>query len=384
MGHLPNYLLAFLVTSLMIWLLRPVARHFDLVDKPGGRKTHTGEIPLIGGPAMYIGLLVAAATFGQAIPGVFSLLAGAGLLLIVGIIDDRYCLSAGSRFIAQISAALIVVLSGEAQLTSLGNLFGTGPIELGIWSIPFSVFAIVGVINAMNMCDGMDGLGGGLALVSLSAMTVLVGMAGISPHLYFLISVITVVCAFLTFNFRTPWRPRARIFMGDGGSMVLGLIIAWLLIHLTQGTHPTVSPAAALWVFALPLIDTVAIMLRRIAKGRSPFAPDREHFHHVLLLAGYSVNQTVWFILGVAASLAAFGVLAYHSGLPDGAFFYGFLILFVLYVWSMSHAWKIMKAIHQSAYETAAEYGKDSNYVAGANIAGFVKVADSMIDQGVV
>ncbi len=345
MGNVPSFLLAFLVTSLAIWLLRPVAHYFDLVDKPGGRKKHNGEIPLVGGPAMFAGLLVGAATLGVPIPGLQALLGAAGLLLIVGIIDDRFNLSPLARFVTQITAALLIVFSGEAVLSDLGHLFSPDFNTLEIWSIPFTVFAVVGVVNAMNMSDGMDGIGGSLALIALISMTIIGWFAGLGAELYLLICLIAVVAAFLSFNMRTPWRNRAQIFMGDGGSMVLGVILAWLFIHLSQGQTRVMPPVAALWIFALPLLDTVCIMLRRVAKGRSPFAPDREHFHHILLVAGYTVNQAVWIMTSIATALAAIGLTGVYVGVPESVMFYGFLLLFALYFWGMSHAWKVMKAI---------------------------------------
>lgn len=345
MGNLPSFLLAFLVTSLTIWLLKPVAHVVGLVDKPGGRKKHQGDVPLIGGPSMFAGLLAASATLSDPVPGLGSLLGAAGLLMAVGVIDDRFNLSPLGRFIAQITAALIVAFSGHAILTDLGNLFSDGRNLLGTWATPFTVLAIVGVVNAMNMSDGMDGSSGSLALVALVSMTVLGWLGGLNGELYLLICVVAIVAAFLAFNLRTPWRSHAQIFMGDGGSMFLGVVLAWFFIHLTQGETRVMTPVTALWIFALPLLDTVCIMLRRVLKGRSPFAPDREHLHHILLAAGYSVNQTLAVMLAFAVTLAAIGVLGFTFEIPESAMFFGFLILFVLYFWAMSRAWRVMRAI---------------------------------------
>ena len=127
--------------------------------------------------------------------------------------------------------------------------------------------------------------------------------------------------------------------------MFLGLLLAWIFIQSAQGEERIITPVTALWVFALPLLDTVCIMLRRIIKGRSPFAPDREHFHHILLVAGYSVKQSVWAMIGVAGFLSVVGLITLTANLPEQLMFIGMLFLFLLYFWGMSHAWRVMKVI---------------------------------------
>lgn len=345
MEYFPSYLLGFLVATALIWLLQPLARFAGLVDHPGGRKKHDGTIPLIGGIAMYFGLVVAVAGIQAPIEGIGGLLLGCGVLLVVGTIDDKKGLSTWVRFLAQIVAALVMVFVSGVKLTSLGHLFGSEAIELGMWSVPFTVFATVGVINALNMSDGMDGLAGGLTLVTVLGLMVAAAMGG-NENLYYLFpGIVAVLVAFLMFNMRTPWRSHAKIFMGNGGSMMLGFTVAWLLVSLSQGDKPSVAPATALWLFALPLLDTVCIMIRRVIKGRSPFAPDREHFHHILLVAGYSSGQSVAIMYALAALLATVGILVDAFGLSETIMFIAFLGLYALYFWGMNHAWRVMKAI---------------------------------------
>jgi UDP-GlcNAc:undecaprenyl-phosphate GlcNAc-1-phosphate transferase len=136
--------------------------------------------------------------------------------------------------------------------------------------------------------------------------------------------------------------------MGDAGSMFLGLVVAWFVIRLSQKPLELIQPATALWLFALPLLDTVAIMVRRIAKGRSPFAADREHFHHILLLAGFSVGQAVLTMHVIAALCLGVGLLAVHFDFSEALLFYGFVALFGLYYAGMMHAWKVMRALRSA------------------------------------
>ncbi|MDH4273402.1 MAG: undecaprenyl/decaprenyl-phosphate alpha-N-acetylglucosaminyl 1-phosphate transferase [Gammaproteobacteria bacterium] len=347
-----------IATIIFIWLLYPLARMVGLIDKPGGRKDHDGEIPLIGGMAMFLGLctsLLFIDTLPQNLPIV---LMAAGLLLIVGTLDDYLCLSAYSRLLAQVGASLIVILYNEQYLFDVGHLFdGSTIISLGAVAIPFTIFSAVGVTNATNMSDGMDGLAGGLVLVALAAICVATSLSGYTDYTFFLLCFIATILAFLSFNMRAPWRSRASIFMGNGGSMYLGFVLAWLLIQLTQGNFPAIPPVVALWIFALPLLDTVCIMLRRLSKGRSPFAPDREHLHHVLLLAGYTPNQTVWIMLGIAAVLATTGLTAYYNGVPEYLLTYTFVALAGGYLWAMQRAWKVMKLIHRHLVATPQGIG---------------------------
>jgi len=345
MENFPNYLFGFIVSIVLIWILQPVAKKIGLVDKPGGRKKHLGRVPLIGGIAMMGGLVATLLSLDEPIGMVSGLLMGGALLLAVGTIDDIVSLSPFTRFLAQITAALIMITMSSVYLQDFGYLLGNETFSLGVWAIPVTVFATVGVINAINMSDGMDGLAGGLVLVALFGLGFFNVTSGTGQHTYLFLALITVVTAFLIFNIRTAWRSHAQIFMGNGGSMLLGFIIAWLLIYQTQGDQRAVSPVFALWILALPLLDTVCIMLRRIFKGRSPFAPDREHFHHILLVAGYSVNQSVWIILCLASLLAMMGVIGIYVDMPDMVMFIAFLALFAFYFWGMSHAWKVMKVI---------------------------------------
>ncbi len=336
--------IAFLTTCLFIWTLQPVAHRISLVDKPGGRKKHDGNIPLIGGIAIFFGLIVGLLLCDQPVADYKGLLVAGGILLIVGTVDDYIDLRASARFLAQITAAFIIIFADGILLTDLGNLFGTGALELGWFSTVFTLLAIVGVINATNMSDGMDGLAGGLSVVTVLALSIISYAQNQVINPLYLIILSTLV-SFLLFNMRYKFNPSARIFIGNGGSMLLGLMLAWVLIHSTQSEPSVIAPVTALWIFALPLLDTVCIMIRRIMKGQSPFAPDREHFHHILLVAGYSVKQSVWIMIGIASLLAIVGYVALAANIPEQVLFFGMLGLFGLYFWGMSHAWRVMKAI---------------------------------------
>lgn len=329
---LPNVAFAFLLTLLSVQLLKQPACVLGLVDIPGERKHHLGAIPLIGGLAMWIGFLASAAvTLGEALQGYAGLLAAMTLLAGVGVYDDRRGISPRSRFLAQTAAVVLMAASG-VYLGDLGDLFGSGRIELHGWVIPFTVFCVSGVINALNMADGLDGLAGGIALIVLFWLTLLALASGHhGTDALLLVLMAAVVAGFLCFNLRHPWRRRATVFMGDSGSMMLGFALAWFLVDLSQGTQRAFPPIVAVWIFGLPLMDTVATIIRRLARGRSPFAGDRGHLHHLLLAAGWPEQRVTLLLLLGAALLGGVGVCGWWLGVREWLLFYLFLSLFALY-----------------------------------------------------
>ena len=275
----------------------------------------------------------------------WGLIASVSIIVVVGFLDDRGGLSVRRRFFAQGVAGLIVSLFAGAQLTSLGDLFGFGTVALGLLAVPFTIFAVVGVANALNLSDGMDGLAGGLALISTAFVAAAAHFSGSENTLVVMFILCGALIGFLFFNMRLPWQRRARVFMGDCGSLMLGFLLAWAAIRVTQAERNPLPPAAALWFFAIPLLDTVSLMLRRVLKGKSPFHPGRDHLHHILLRVGFSDTQVVLFIYLVAVIFGLIGFFGWRWGVPDFVLFYGFLAVFALYFAGVRHAWKLMRLI---------------------------------------
>lgn len=328
--------LAFAIVAVSIPLGLPLARRWDWVDRPGGRKQHDGAIPVIGGIAI---LLACIATFlvfePQLNVRVLTFFIGATLLVAVGQLDDMKDLRAACRLGAQALAALAMVFLAGWQATNLQDVFGFAGSNIGLLAVPFTVFIVVGVINALNMADGVDGLAGSLALVSLLLFTCFALYAGDAVLAERLLGLSAAVLGFLLWNHRFPWQPRAKVFLGNGGSMLLGFIIAWSSVRLTQNpTHP-VSPVLGPWTLALPLIDCVVLMVRRWRHGVSPFKADRNHMHHLLLDAGYTPTMVVMVMAGGSLLLglgAAFAVkLGVYRPLLVGVFL---VLLMAWYVFS--------------------------------------------------
>jgi len=344
-----SYLLAFGVAVLLLRVLARVAFRIDLVDQPNERKDHHGAVPLIGGLAMFMAFSFAALTLPVPLAHFRSFFAGAALLVVVGVLDDMHELSSAARFAAQIIAALVMIHQGGVVLQDFGAIGWAGNwFELGNWSVPLTVFATVGVINALNMSDGMDGMAGSITLLVVISLGFVAWVAGDSNSVWLLLLLATVIFSFLLFNMRILGRKHALVFMGDAGSMFLGFVLAWFFVSLSQGEDRAMTPVTALWFFAVPLIDTVSQMLRRILKGRSPFAPDREHFHHVLLLARYSPEQSLGIVVSVSIVTSLIGLAGLYLGVPEAIMFYGFLLLFAVYFLGMIWAWKVRRFIRRS------------------------------------
>lgn len=329
-------LAAFAIVATVV--LSYVAPVLGLVDNPGGRKDHAAPVPVVGGIALVLTLLYAVFVFNRAVvPPAF--LAAAAILVVVSVWDDWKELHHIPRFVAQVAAVLVMIYGAGVQLSSVGNLFGFRPIGLWVFAVPMTVFAVVGVINAVNMIDGMDGLAGSTSLVSLAWYGVAATLAGLTG----LADLAWILCAglagFLLLNLRLPWQPRAKVFLGDAGSTLLGFALAWFAIDLTQGPGRTMPPIAALWVVLLPLADTVSLMARRRSRGKSPFHPDREHIHHFLLAHGLSVSGALLVLVGVSVLFGAVGVFGWRMGVPQPVMFYAFAALFFAYHYAIKRAW---------------------------------------------
>lgn len=341
MNLLTPITIAAITSATLVLSLRPLARRIGLVDRPGERKAHEGAVPLVGGIAMFLGFTFAVLLLDVPLSGLRALFLGAALLVVVGVLDDFHELSASSRFLGQILAALVMSLWGGVVLLDFGHLFTTESLlGLGLLAVPWTVFSTVGVINALNMSDGLDGLSGSIALVALMSLVWIAASAGQGGAMAVLLVASAAVFGFLLFNWRIPGRRQAMVFMGDAGSMWLGFLLTWFLITLSQGEGRAMTPVTALWILALPLFDTISVMIRRIGSKRSPFDADHEHLHHAFLRAGFTVTQTVAIETVIAAAFAAFGLWALHAAIPEPVMFYSFAVVSFLYLVVISRAWK--------------------------------------------
>lgn len=327
-----NYFVSFAVTFLSMFALMPIANKLGLIDEPGGRKHHGRPTPLIGGVAIYLGVLVITLFTPESLTHYSSLLTISLLVLVVGIADDIFDLPVSARIGSQAMAALLMCLFADVQLRTLGTLFGGETITLGLMTIPFTIFCTVGVINAVNMSDGVDGLSGGMVLTALVFLFAVTLPVGDTSTAWFVLILICSLLAFLMFNFQLPWKRQAMIFLGDAGSTFLGFVLAWLLIEATQGSNAAMPAALAPWFLALPLMDTVALLIRRPLKGLSPLHPGRDHLHHHLMERGLSQARTVTLLITLNALIGLAGYAAWRMGASDTVLFFAYFSLFIVYM----------------------------------------------------
>jgi UDP-GlcNAc:undecaprenyl-phosphate GlcNAc-1-phosphate transferase len=294
---LTTLLLSLFITMALIPIFKSYAFKLNAIDIPNGRSVHSHPKPKIGGLAMAAGVLIPVLLLAPSGKFIQSLLMGSALIVIFGFIDDQRDLNYKSKFAGQIIAALIVILYGGLKIKSLGLLLPNGALIPDYFSIPLTLFVIIGVTNAMNLSDGLDGLAGGIALLCFICIGLLAYQSGNYVIAVFSVAVIGAIFAFLRFNTHP-----AVIFMGDAGSLLLGFLAISLSLSLTQGDKP-ISPLFPLFLFGVPVLDTIRVMLNRLSEGRSPFVADKKHLHHKLINLGLFHSEAVFTIYILQAIL---------------------------------------------------------------------------------
>lgn len=330
-------LLAPLVTACAIRAMIRKAWKWGLVDRPGGRKMHDAATPLIGGLAIYFAFVCVNLASGELPGDSLSLLAAMSLAVAGGVIDDARDIGHRSKFTVQVLAALIIVSGTSVHVTQLGNLAGIGEIVLGKWAYLVTTLSIIGLMNAVNMIDGLDGLAGSLVALPLVILAGVAATAGESRLGFEMAVLAGAVGGFLFFNLRTRWRARAVVFMGDPGGLLLGLLLAWYSVKLAGTMSPVLKPITAVWILAVPLLEMGSVMLLRIGQHKSPFQADRQHLHHLLVDAGYSVPQVVAIMSAISLGLALVALIGERAGVPEVLMFVAFLGLWAGYLWALLH-----------------------------------------------
>lgn len=306
---------AFAVTLLLMIGLRPLAPALGLIDRPGGRKKHQGEVAVVGGLAIFGGCLVGLTVLlPQSVQVPLPFLLCATLLVAVGVADDRFDVSAWARLGVQVTAAVIMVFWEGLVIRELGVVNGAFHFELGRFAPVFTVLAILAAINAYNMIDGLDGLACSLALVAILSLLLAAHGNAATGAVPILAMLAATLGGFVPFNVPVGINHKVRCFMGDAGSTLLGFSVAWFGIQLSQSSAPAVQPVTILWLTTLPLLELVVSFGRRVAAGRSPLSADADHFHHKLMRAGLSVTGAWITLVSLAAIFATTGLFLEHIG----------------------------------------------------------------------
>lgn len=346
MSEMISLIVAFFTCFIIICLCEPIASKVGLVDTPTARKKHEGQVPLVGGVAIYISVLISSLIFLDYTHTFKVYLLTSSAVMLLGVFDDRFCLSVKLRVSIQILLALVMVYWADVSLKSFGNILGIFELELGKFSVLVTIIAVIGGINAFNMVDGIDGLAGVLSVITFTALAILLGMSGSSWYLLCLLF-ISAIIAFLLFNLRWPSKQMCKVFMGDAGSMLIGFSIVWMLLIATDETVSAFKPVTALYIIAIPLMDMAAIMYRRIRKGTSPFEPDRDHLHHIFERAGCTRKQSLVVIALMSVFCASLGCLLDYLAVPEWILLTIFILIFILYCYALSRIWRILSWIRK-------------------------------------
>ena len=282
---------SFIITFLAIPVIIKIAEEKKLYDVPDARKLHKKPIASLGGVGIFSGFFLAAllSISNQANPEFQYFFAAATVIFFLGLKDDILILTATKKFVGQLTAAAIIIHLGNIRIDSMHGLFGVGELPHFV-SLALSYFTIILIINAYNLIDGVDGLAGMLGLLTMTVFGSYFMMVGMTAYALLSFALAGSLFAFLIFNYNP-----AKIFMGDSGSLLLGMVNAILVIKFIAVADKTgialpveSCVAVGISILIVPLLDTCRVFSLRISKGRSPFSPDRNHIHHLLLDRGFS------------------------------------------------------------------------------------------------
>lgn len=283
-------LVSFLVSCALVPLVMRVAKHIGAMDQPNERKIHKKPLPTLGGIAIFLAFLIGYMLFAEQNTLMLSALIASFLVVILGIIDDIKPIKAIYKFMAQIVIAGIVVFYGDLQLTNITAL-GLN-INFGVFSPFITIIFIIAIINAINLIDGLDGLASSVSSIFFLTVAIIGVVLNKFGGFDIMLSVIMLgaTLGFLVYNF-----PPAKIFMGDTGSTFLGLMIA--IIALLGFKNVTITSLfVPLLILAIPILDTLAAIIRRKLKGERIDKADKEHLHHQLLKLKFSPTKSLLII----------------------------------------------------------------------------------------
>jgi UDP-GlcNAc:undecaprenyl-phosphate GlcNAc-1-phosphate transferase len=316
------------IAAISIPVVKKIAIHVNALDIPNERKVHQKSMPRLGGLGIFFAFLMGYMVFGQNTIQMNSILIGSFIILITGIIDDINPLTAKTKLIGQLIAASVIAFYGEILLTNL-TVFGLN-IDFGIFAYPITIVFIVACANIINLIDGLDGLAGGISAIFFTTIIVICFFQGRTTGLEFTIALIMLgsTLGFLIHNFYP-----AKIFAGDSGALFLGFIISIISLLGFKGTVVT-SVFVPLLILAVPILDTLFAILRRIVHHKRISDADKQHLHHQLLGMKFSHRDTVLIIYGVNI-LFAIASIFYFLGNEINIYIRigTYLVLLILVFW---------------------------------------------------
>lgn len=338
-----DYLIISIIASMAInSALRNLAKKNQiLIDIPDrSRKFHKRATPLTGGMSIILSVLISAELYLDLnglkgfVPTFTQHLIWSSIILVVlFLIDDFKSLTVFKRLSIQILLSTYMIIMTGVHIENLGNIFGFGLLNLGIFSIPFTIFCVVGMMNAFNMIDGINGLCAGCGMLAL----LLIGFSSGLIYDSMLVLIIGGMIGFLLFNLRIFGKKRG-VFLGDHGSNLIGFLVAWAAIYASQNTIYDIKPITMIWFVLIPLLDCIGLIFSRSMKGKSWANPGRDHIHHKLMNR-YTPEMTLLIILSLTLFLGLFAIFIdlYYSSLTSTLLFIVFSSIYYVYAYLYTH-----------------------------------------------
>ncbi|MBQ5690401.1 MAG: undecaprenyl/decaprenyl-phosphate alpha-N-acetylglucosaminyl 1-phosphate transferase [Alistipes sp.] len=327
-GILIAFAVALAVTALMHPRVAKFAQKRNVVDNPNARKLQRNPVPVMGGVAVFFGLVS-----GLCVSGIFvnvnellPVIVAMSVMLCVGVIDDVSELSPWLRFVIEIAVVLMLIFTTHISLDSLQGLWGF--YDLPLWlSVPLTVFAVVGMINAINLIDGVDGLSSGFCMMASIAFGALFIMTG--NYDMAVLAAITLG-SLMPFFFHNVFGDKSKMFIGDGGSLMMGVAMSAYVVAVISVRDEAFDAmpdgmglvAFTMAVMAVPVFDTLRVMTMRILRRTSPFRPDKTHLHHLFIDLGFSHIATTLSVLSLNLLVVLAWLIAYLAGASIDVQFY--------------------------------------------------------------
>lgn len=307
-----SLLLTILFSAVIVHIFLKSCLRFEvLYDQPDARKKHAAPTPSVGGLAFWAAFIAALALISPPLISTYlTYLVAASFLTWVGVVDDAVDLGPVVKLVAQLGCIGAAILAtSDTYLTFGFDLPALGALGTLV-SFGGTLLLMAYYTNAFNMTDGIDGQAGSLGVVSLVFVAIIAELLGCFDIATLALLLVCAVVGFLFWNFRAPWRPRASVFMGDAGSLMLGFSVAWAAFYLTKKGMPEIL---MLWLMAVPVFDATVVAIRRMLKGKNPMRGDRTHLHHLLEFLGLCVPSTVGVVMVMVALFSAVGIFFWVS-----------------------------------------------------------------------
>ena len=329
----------------VVWIhpkLVQIALLKNIVDCPDSRKLQRTPVPVMGGIAVFFGMVIGVAlTCGYTnCQSLMVIVAAMMIMLYVGTMDDIVGLSARLRFIVEIGVTSLLIFTTDLHINNLDGLWGWYVIGADV-AIPLTIFAAVGIINAMNLIDGVNGLSSGYCIMASTVFGTVFYIIGNAPMV---ILAAVSIGSLIPFFLHNVFGKISKMYIGDGGTLVMGIVMSTFVVYLLSDASQTHTIDAnfglvpfSLATMSIPVFDTLRVMVSRIARGTSPFHPDKTHLHHMFIDMGFSHAGTTMSILTLNSLVIAAQIVAWHLGASIDMQLYIVIAMSLIFTFGLYH-----------------------------------------------